>query len=137
MSDTWVDAPWSALHFYDGGWTYPECGYEGGQSCVSYRERREQVEDAFLQHVQLGGPNAAISAHDRRACLQNCLEEKGRAVVTYTATVGSAGLFGCSWAASSFVLSAYLTCVAGMTVAGAVAGLVSEFVTKQSCDHRC
>lgn len=115
----------------------PECGYEGGQSCVSHRERREQVEGAFLRHVQLGGPNAGISAYDRRACLQHCLEEKGRQVLVWT-TGGFIGTaWGCRWASTPFTLSIYLTCTAGGAVFGAIGGLVSEFVTKQSCDHRC
>lgn len=135
-TDGWVT--WGALIDYRGGWAYrdddPRQARHGWKIGTEFGDQVE-LQPAALQ---LGGPNATISAYSRERCLKRCLDRKMNTVFSATRTGAMTSFIACTRSpATRLGLVAYVSCVGGGSLGGFAIALTNEFVFATSCEDAC
>jgi len=135
-TDGWVT--WGALIDYRGGWVYrdedPQRTRYGWRIGTEFGPQVE-VRPAALQ---LGGPNASMSAYSRERCLRMCLNRKMNGVFNATRAAALTSLIACTRApATRLGLVVYASCVGGGSLGGFAIALTNEFVFATSCGDAC
>jgi hypothetical protein len=135
-TDGWVT--WGALIDYRGGWTYRNDDRDpikGGWRIGTEFGGAVELRPAALQ---LGGPNATISAYSRQRCLRQCLDRKMNNVFQATRTAALSSFIACTRApATRLGLVVYVSCVGGGSLGGFAIALTNEFVFATSCEDAC
>jgi hypothetical protein len=135
-TDGWVT--WGALIDYRGGWTYRDD--DPNRTRWGQRIGAEFGSEVGMRPValQLGGPNATISAYSRRRCLRQCLDRKMNNVFNATRTAALSSFIACTRSpATRFGLVVYASCVGGGSLGGFAIALTNEFVFATSCEEAC
>lgn len=135
-TDGWVT--WGVLIDYRGGWAYhdddPGRTRWGSRVGVEFGGEVGAVPAA----LQLGGPNASISAYSRQRCLRDCLDRKMNNVFNATRTGALSSFIACTRSPATRVgLVVYASCVGGGTLGGFAIALTNEFVFTTSCGEAC
>jgi hypothetical protein len=135
-TDGWVT--WGVLIDYRGGWAYHDD--DPGRTRWGSKIGTEfggQVGPAPVA-LQLGGPNATISAYSRQRCLRQCLGRKMDNVFTATRTAALSSFIACARSpATRLGLVVYASCVGGGSLGGFAIALTNEFVFTTSCEEAC
>jgi len=135
-TDGWVT--WGVLIDYRGGWAYHDD--DPGRTRWGSKIGTEFGGEVGLAPaaLQLGGPNATISAYSRQRCLRQCLDRKMDNVFNATRTAALSSFIACARSpATRLGLVVYASCVGGGSLGGFAIALTNEFVFTTSCEEAC